>query len=356
MPVHHGVKYTLRKRGDSWTFDFRFEGKRERGTAPTEEAILIACEATIDRLTGGQTARPTRASEFSAPTLQRVYELVRNSQWKGTRGEATAVKNAEDCIAVLGATTPINRITTAAIDEMIGGFKDREMEPGTIRRKLAALSSIIKYAATRHYITALPMIDRKAAGKERKRLRFLSTEEEQAALKFLSEYATEEPGLGKVMADFFTLLIDTGLRLSEGVKLKWSEVDGDKAIRLSFDNKGEQPRMVPLTERLAEIIKERRKARQADEKLVWPEVTSDRATYFWQLARKALKYEDDKDFVIHACRHTFASRLAQQGVGLTVIKELGGWKTLEMVLRYSHLIPQQKEDAIRRMQGKVSVA
>jgi len=113
---------------------------------------------------------------------------------------------------------------------------------------------------------------------------------------------------------------------------------------------------VPLTERLAEIIKERRKARQADEKLVWPEVTSDRATYFWQLARKALKYEDDKDFVIHACRHTFASRLAQQGVGLTVIKELGGWKTLEMVLRYSHLIPQQKEDAIRRMQGKVSVA
>jgi len=39
-------------------------------------------------------------------------------------------------------------------------------------------------------------------------------------------------------------------------------------------------------------------------------------------------------------------------VELTVIKELGGWKTLEMVVRYSHLIPQQKEDAIRKMQGK----
>ena len=62
--------------------------------------------------------------------------------------------------------------------------------------------------------------------------------------------------------------------------------------------------------------------------------------------------DEDKDFVIHSCRHTFASRLAQRGVELTVIKELGGWKTLEMVVRYSHLIPQQKEDAIRKMQGK----
>ena len=59
---------------------------------------------------------------------------------------------------------------------------------------------------------------------------------------------------------------------------------------------------------------------------------------------------DSVDAVIHACRHTFASRLAMQGVPLNFIKELGGWKTLDMVLRYAHLTPELKEDAIRKMQ------
>jgi len=39
-----------------------------------------------------------------------------------------------------------------------------------------------------------------------------------------------------------------------------------------------------------------------------------------------------------------------QGVPLNFIKELGGWKTLDMVLRYAHLTPELKEDAIRKMQ------
>lgn len=30
--------------------------------------------------------------------------------------------------------------------------------------------------------------------------------------------------------------------------------------------------------------------------------------------------------------------------------QLGGWKTLEMVLRYAHLMPKQKEEAILLMQ------
>jgi hypothetical protein len=36
---------------------------------------------------------------------------------------------------------------------------------------------------------------------------------------------------------------------------------------------------------------------------------------------------------------------------LNTITELGGWKTLDMVRRYAHLMPQQKEDAIRKMQA-----
>ena len=47
----------------------------------------------------------------------------------------------------------------------------------------------------------------------------------------------------------------------------------------------------------------------------------------------------------HSLRHTFASWLALQGNTLLTIKELMGHKTLEMTMRYAHLMPDQKKRA-----------
>jgi integrase len=55
---------------------------------------------------------------------------------------------------------------------------------------------------------------------------------------------------------------------------------------------------------------------------------------------------------LHSCRHTFGSRLAQQGVPLLTIKELMGHKTIEMTMRYSHLMPDHKREAVRNMRAK----
>ena len=46
---------------------------------------------------------------------------------------------------------------------------------------------------------------------------------------------------------------------------------------------------------------------------------------------------------------TFASRLTMEGVDLLTIKELGGWKSLAMVQRYSHLSPSHRRSAIERL-------
>jgi integrase len=55
------------------------------------------------------------------------------------------------------------------------------------------------------------------------------------------------------------------------------------------------------------------------------------------------------DFRLHDTRHTFASRLAMEGVDLLAIKALGGWKTLSMVQRYAHLSPGHQRNAIERL-------
>lgn len=46
-----------------------------------------------------------------------------------------------------------------------------------------------------------------------------------------------------------------------------------------------------------------------------------------------------EDFRFHDLRHTWASWLIQSGVPLSVLQEMGGWESIEMVRRYAHLAP-----------------
>jgi site-specific recombinase XerD len=73
-----------------------------------------------------------------------------------------------------------------------------------------------------------------------------------------------------------------------------------------------------------------------------------------QRAQEALR-EAGKDatrvngYTWHGNRHTFASRLVMAGVDLRTVQELGGWKTLAMVLRYAHLAPSRLAEAVERL-------
>ncbi|MCZ6541884.1 MAG: site-specific integrase, partial [Nitrospinae bacterium] len=69
----------------------------------------------------------------------------------------------------------------------------------------------------------------------------------------------------------------------------------------------------------------------------------------------ALKKVGIKDFTFHDLRHTFASQLVMKGVDITTIKELLGHRTLTMTLRYAHLAPGHKVNAVELLDGNVQM-
>jgi len=62
-----------------------------------------------------------------------------------------------------------------------------------------------------------------------------------------------------------------------------------------------------------------------------------------------LKKTGIEDFRFHDLRHTWASWLIQSGVPLSVLQEMGGWESIEMVRRYAHLAPNHLSEHARKI-------
>ena len=57
----------------------------------------------------------------------------------------------------------------------------------------------------------------------------------------------------------------------------------------------------------------------------------------------ACKLASLSDVTPHTLRHTFATRLIENGVDLRTVQELGGWSQIKMLERYGHVSPSRKE-------------
>lgn len=74
----------------------------------------------------------------------------------------------------------------------------------------------------------------------------------------------------------------------------------------------------------------------------------------WLLAHRnwwdlVLKKSGIADFHWHDCRHHFASKAVMAGVDLRTLQQLLGHKTLQMVVRYSHLSQSHELAAVEKL-------
>jgi integrase len=64
----------------------------------------------------------------------------------------------------------------------------------------------------------------------------------------------------------------------------------------------------------------------------------------------ALKNSKVKYFRLYDCRHTWATRAAQNGTDLATLAAVLGHSKLNMVMRYAHPQEQHKADAMQRLE------
>jgi integrase len=130
----------------------------------------------------------------------------------------------------------------------------------------------------------------------------------------------------------------TGAREGEILSLQWPQVDLFRKVVSIHQEKTGFTKSIPLTSTLFELLKCKAKIRRLHCSLVFPSEngTQITASNLGRAFRNVLKKLDIKDFRFHDLRHTFASRLAQNGIDLYLIQKLLGHREPRMVQRYAH--------------------
>ena len=78
------------------------------------------------------------------------------------------------------------------------------------------------------------------------------------------------------------------------------------------------------------------------------------AVCVFSYAGKPVERAGIEGFRWHDLRHTWASWHVQSGTSLQELMELGGWSTMEMVMRYAHLAADHLQRAASRIDGTFS--
>ena len=146
------------------------------------------------------------------------------------------------------------------------------------------------------------------------------------------------------------LTVNTGLRRGEVLQLRWSDVDLlQRKVIIRGDNaKSGKTRYVPLNDDALSTLQRWQPHAEATG-WVFPAHDGGRMTSIKTSWKRVLKNAAIADFRWHDLRHHFASRLVMKGVDLNTVRELLGHADLSMTLRYAHLSPEHKHDAVARL-------
>ena len=317
----------IRKRGKTYQCIVTWHGKQYLATCQTlKEAIEKRDNIKASLSSTNAHEHPTTHPITLIEAIGRAVEMY----WEDTKGEKTAIINANILCNYFGKNTRLDTITTERVNAFIAEQKKHGAANSTINRKLSCLSVILKTAQELGFATSSPILSRRKeyAGRDR----YITDEEERRLLSLMECWGRLDHALCTL------LMIDTGARISETLRVTSEDIDmtqGKHGIMRIWETKNGHPRSVPLSMRLATLLRER----DIHGKL-FPSCSQSWYRVVWDRARHVMGLDEDVQFVPHILRHTCASRLVRRGVPLAIVQKWLGHRSIHSTMRYAHLAPE----------------
>lgn len=217
-------------------------------------------------------------------------------------------------------------------------LNEKKNNSATISRKISALRSFYKYLVNQSYLMNNPFLSVKLPKKEKKLPRFFSYNE----LEEMFEVPDLSLPLGQRDRLILELLYATGVRVSELVNIKLSDIRGRE---IKILGKGNKERYVEFGEYADEILKlylndgyKKLNKKNSEYLLLNKNYTklSDRGVRLI-LDHIITKTSINKNISPHMIRHSFATHLLNEGCDLLSVQQLLGHASLSATSIYTHI-------------------
>lgn len=246
-------------------------------------------------------------------------------------------------------------ITTSLIVEYRDRIATEELPDG----KKRAAATVVRYLSTLSHICSVvvgewqwmevnPVLNVSKPSLPRGRVRFLDEDERLRLLDACQESSNQ------YLYTIVVLAISCGMRKSEIMNLRWSDVDLQKGKITLYETKNNEIRVVSLSSHALDLVNDLDKKRRLDTTLLFAGNDPERPIDFRSAWRVALKKSGVCQFTFHDLRHSCASYLVMNGASLVEVAEVLGHRGgVAMAKRYAHLSEEHCTKVLSSMNEKI---
>jgi site-specific recombinase XerD len=274
--------------------------------------------------------------------------------------------------------TPLDQITIDQVEQWRSRRKKDGLKSSSLNRRITALKAAINWAVKRNIIENHPLarLEKLSERDSDNKVRYLTSEEREHLMAALDAREEEMRRARTNHAEFnetreyepirqfkegefvdhlkpiILLSLSTGIRRTAMLSLEWGDVNfTDRTIMVrAATSKNDRMYYVPMNALAFDTISRwRGQSRHTSPgSLVFPSPQTgkvmDNCNTAWE---NLLERAGIENFRWHDMRHDFASQLVMKGADLNTVRELMGHADMKMTLRYAHLAPESKLQAVK---------
>ncbi len=271
------------KRGIRWQATIRKGGQKPQTqsfrTKGEAKAWATAIEGAINQ---GQ-LMPSK--EAKRRTVRDLLERYKETELPKKKDQCNTRRHVDFWIDEIGDLR-LQHLRPSVIVEI----RDRlakDKAPATVKRYLAALSRACSLAEREwEWMESNPVRRVSRPSEPEGRVRFLSNAERKRLLDAVKDSAHSH------LYAIVLIALTTGARRGEILKLRWNDVDLSSRRAVLHDTKNKEHRALTLVPQVVDELKKLRKIRRLDSDLIFVDVETGKAAYFyfekdWKLALTA---------------------------------------------------------------------
>lgn len=327
---------SLRKVGKYYWLDIRLAGKRIRRSlhADNKNIAFQKFRDLRDKLIAEYKKEDIRFEDF----IKKHMEWAWNEKPASALREQQRLKKINAFFNTLGIY--LSEISPYHIEQLKAELKIRKLSKSTITRYLQILRGMFYKAIAWDVYHGINPLKKVKFLKESPQITPLTDVQVKKILAFAKEISRHPYSpIQKCFYDIVLLALNTGLRKSEVLNLKWKDIRKDE---IEVKGKGDKVRKAPLNNVALKIIN----SQQQSEKYVFNILNRHQHDLLRRTISQERKRTEINHLHFHLFRHYFTTKLVENSIDLVTISEILGHSSRITSLIYAHTNKEKMRKAV----------